>query len=79
MSLASNDLLKTLKNEEQNKETRMAVVTEYVSSKGARVRFYGETESSQMYYKKTSSASFSTGDTVILQRVNNSYIITGRI
>lgn len=79
MGLASNNLLNTIKKaNESEKETRMAKVTA-VSGTTCRVQFYGEETASSKYYKKLSNLSISANDTVIMTRINGTYIITGRI
>lgn len=81
MSLASNMLLKNIQGSSptDDKNTRLAKVYSATST-GARLIFAGETEPSQMSYKMLNTVgTLTAGQTVILTRVNNSYIITGRI
>ena len=80
MSIASNKLLKAIQTTQQPENTvRLAKVNRTVGS-STYVQFYGETEPSQMPFKKTSDVgAVSVGTTVIMTKINNSYIITGRI
>ena len=80
MSLNSNKLLNTITNskKEEEAQTRMAVVS---SIRGGNIylTFYGEEEMSQKPYKRLDSYMPSIGDTVVLQRVGSSYLITGKV
>lgn len=81
MSLLSNELLKTITNAAPQEEptTRLATVTGYSLGK-TYVKFFGETDPSPKLYNKTASVgSLNIGHTVILTKINNAYIITGRI
>jgi len=80
MSLASNNLLKTIyKGQNPNdKSQRMAVVQEINGTK-AKVMFYGEEETSQKYYQTVYGVSVSVGTTVILEKINGNFIITKRV
>lgn len=76
----SNDLLKTITNAQPQPEatTKLAKVTSI--SGGTYVQFYGEDTPSQMNYKKiTSVGTLAVNNTVILTKINGSYIITGRV
>lgn len=79
MSLTSNDLLSTIKSstKQDTNNSKMAVVTS--TSGGTFVKFYGESEPSEKSYKKLTSVSVAVGNVVLLTKVNNSYVITGRI
>lgn len=81
MSLNSNALLDTIKEavQDNSKDTRIATVTE-TSGNYLYLKFYGESEASQKPYKKIANlGTISSGDTVILTKINNSYIVTGRV
>ena len=79
MSLQSNDLLKTVtRTQAQESTTRLASVSSTTS--GVKLQFFGETEPSQLTYKKTSNVpTLAVGDVVLLQKVGSSYIITGKV
>ena len=80
MSLNSNKLLNTITNskKEEEAQTRMAVVSSIRSVK-IYLTFYGEEEMSQKPYKRLDSYMPSIGDTVVLQKVGSSYLITGKV
>lgn len=80
MSLISNLLYKQISNagETDQKGSKMATVTS-VSGSNVYIQFYGETSASQKPYKRLSSYTPTVGDTVILQNINNSYVITGKV
>lgn len=83
MSLASNKLLKTIHVNEKpdTKQTRLAVITGYGSTtKEVYVKFHGEEEASQIRYKYPDHVTgLRTGDRVMLTKINNSYIISGKV
>ena len=56
----------------------MAVVSSIRSGK-IYLTFYGEEEMSQKPYKRLDSYMPSIGDTVVLQKVGSSYLITGKV
>lgn len=80
MSLASNKLLKTIyTNENPNdKTTRLATVVSGNSSLGFTVQFYGEEQPTQKRYKKYRDLSIGIGDKIVMNKINGTYIITGR-
>lgn len=80
MSLSANELLRTINNSKNEKqgENKLAIVSA-IDDSGVYVTFYGEEDASQMPYKRVSSCEAQVGDTVILQRVGTSYIITGKV
>lgn len=80
MSLLSNLFAKQIKVTASNdsKSTRLAIVSS-VSGGNVYVKFYGETEASQKPQKYMSSYSPAVNDTVMLQRIGNSYVITGKV
>lgn len=80
MSLNSNKLFNTITNAKSKKEaqTRMAVVTS-ISGNNIYLTFYGEEEMSQKPYKRLDSYVPAIGDTVVLQKVGSSYLITGKV
>lgn len=81
MSLNSNALLQTiaLATQDESKDVRMAYI-DRSDANGTFVQFFGETEPSQKAYKQlTSVGALAKGDKVLLTKINNSYIITGRI
>ena len=79
MSLNSNKLLNTISNTKKVEEaqTRMAVVSS-ISGNNIYLTFYGEEEMSQKPYKRLDSYMPAVGDTVVLQKVGSSYLITGK-
>lgn len=87
MSILGNDLLKTIQNDNANVKTdRLAKITKIQYAPGdtsrivMNVQFYGETEPSNMKYRTTYKPSdwqgqyIRVGDTILMKRVNNSYI-----
>ena len=80
MSIASNELLRTLNGarEERRADNKLAMVSA-VDANGVYVTFYGEDSMSQMPYKRVSSCEPEVGDIVIMQKVGTSYIITGKV
>lgn len=80
MSLNSNKLLNTITNSKKGEEaqTRMAVVSS-ISDGNIYLTFYGEEEMSQKPYKRLDSYTPAIGDTVVLQKVGSSYLITGKV
>jgi len=80
MSLLSNQLLETIKQSTEQPEAgvRLATVSS-VSGSYVYVKFYGDSTASRKSYKRLSSYSPSTGDTVLMINVNGSYVIAGRV
>lgn len=80
MNLNSNKLLATIKksNGSSTPSSRMAKVTQ-ISGGSVYLTFYGEEEQSSKPYKRLSSYTPAVGDTVLLQNVNGSYLITGKV
>lgn len=80
MSVLANELLRTISDSQKDfeKSSRLAKV-ETVDEAGVYVTFYGEDIMSQMPYKRVSSCEPRTGDTVIMQKIGTSYIITGKV
>ena len=80
MNLNSNKLFKTIikSNGSSTQPSRMAIVTEIIGD-AVYLTFYGEEEQSIKPYKRLSSYTPNLGDTVLLQKVNGSYLITGNI
>lgn len=80
MSLNSNKLLNTISNTKKVEEaqTRMAVVSS-INGNNIYLTFYGEEEMSQKPYKRLDSYMPAVGDTVVLQKVGSSYLITGKV
>lgn len=80
MSLNSNKLLNTISNTKKVEEaqTRMAVVSS-INGNNIYLTFFGEEEMSQKPYKRLDSYMPAVGDTVVLQKVGSSYLITGKV
>jgi len=80
MSLLSNQLLETIKQSSEAPEAgvRLATVTT-VSGSNTYVKFYGDSVASRKSYKRLSSYSPSSGDTVLMINVNGSYVIAGKV
>lgn len=55
----------------------MATVTS--TTGGIFIQFYGEDTPSQKPFKRLGSYSPTVGDTVVLQNINGSYVITGKV
>lgn len=79
MSLLSNLLYKQISNAQpqQEKNTRMATVTS--TTDGVFIQFYGEDTPSLKPFKRLASYTPTVGDTVCLQNINGSYVITGKV
>lgn len=79
MSLLSNLLYKQIAQAQpqQEKGSRMATVTS--TTGGIFIQFYGEDTPSQKPFKRLGSYSPTVGDTVVLQNINGSYVITGKV
>lgn len=80
MSLNSNNLYKTIAAAQKSNEpqTRMATVT-LINENNIYLTFYGEEEMSQKPYKRLDSYNPMVGDTVVLQKIGSSYLITGKV
>lgn len=80
MSLLSNDLLRNISDVTgtEKKTTRLATVTEIDEGK-IYLTYYGETEQSQKPTKRLSSYSAAVGDVVLVQNINDSYVISGKV
>lgn len=81
MSLASNKFLKTTKADKREKEIRIATITgvnKTEDSTNANVKFYGDDESSNITYPVLYSGEPVEGDKVVMQKVNNSWVIVGK-
>ena len=80
MSLASNNLIKNISSitEKTEKTTRLATVTQ-INDEKIYLTFYGETEQSCKPTKRLSSYNAAVGDIVVVQNINNSYVITGKV
>lgn len=80
MSLASNNLLKTINSgqSQNDKEVRLATVIE-LSSGNLKVQFYGEEEASSKVYKRLNNSTARVGSTVMMQKVNGTYVMIGVI
>lgn len=59
---------------QQPEASRLATVSS-VGSKGLRIIFDGETSSDGKYYRCNSSASYRSGDRVLVQKVGGSYVV----
>lgn len=81
MSLASNNLLKTIYkgNEPNEKQVRMGTVIRAGAGRSCYVQFYGEEEPSQIAYQYMSDMSVNVGNRVILTKLNGTYVVIGRI
>lgn len=83
MSLASNSLLKTIyKGQNPNdKQKRLAKLVEYNSNpRSMRVQFYGEEVASQKFYRINANVDLGGSNaTFVLEKINGTYIVTGRI
>ena len=80
MSLISNLLYKQISKagKTEQKGTKMAVVTS-ISGSDVFIQFYGESAPSQKPYKRLDSYTPTVNDVVMLQNINNSYVITGKV
>lgn len=80
MSLVSNNLIRNISsiNEKTEKVTRLATVTQ-IDDEKIYLTFHGETEQSSKPTKRLSSYNAAVGDVVVVQNINNSYVITGKV
>lgn len=80
MSLLSNRLYKVVAGAKKvnDLQSRLATVTAIKDGK-IYLTFYGEEEMSQKPYKRLDAYKPGVGDTVILQKVGNSYLIAGKV
>lgn len=81
MSLNSSELLKTIYKgvNPEEKTKRLATVISVDLTKGRQVRFYGEEFPTEKFYKVAFGVSAAVGNTVIMEKINGNYIITGRV
>lgn len=79
MSLISNLLYKQIEKAapKEEKSTRMGKITS--TTGGVFVQFYGEDAPSAKPFKRLGSYSPTVNDTVILTKINGSYVITGKV
>ena len=79
MSLLSDSLYDEISKAGQidEKKTRMATVSSVTG--GLFIQFYGESTPSLKPFKRLGSYSPTVGDTVIVQNINGSYIVTGKV
>ena len=80
MSLLSNALYNQIADagETQDKANRMATVSS-INGGNVYIQFYGESSPSLKPFKRLGSYSPTVGDTVVLQNINGSYVITGKV
>lgn len=80
MSLISNLLYKQIAQAgtTESSESKLAVVKSS-SSAGVILQFYGEDTASSKPYKRLGSYSPTNGDVVMVQKINGSYVITGKV
>lgn len=80
MSLASNELKKRIMKipEYDYKQNCLAVVNGF-DNDGIYLTFYGDTDASKKPYKRIESYIPHEGDTVIVERINNSYVVIGKV
>jgi len=80
MSLISNDLIRNIASATEKEEhvSSMATVAS-ISNGKVYLKYYGETEASQKPTKRVSSYTPAVGDTVILQNINGSLVIVGKV
>ena len=79
MSLLSDSLYNDISQagQTEEKKTKMATVTSVTG--GLFIQFYGETTPSLKPFKRLGSYSPTVGDVVIVQNINGSYIVTGKV
>jgi len=80
MSIGSNNfkILLGKAGEKNPEKSRLAVVNK-IENGQAYITFYGEEVPSQKPYKRLSTYIPSAGDTVVLVKINNSYVIIGKV
>lgn len=77
--ITSDSLLNTIKTANKKEEsTRMAIVSSVTDGK-VYLQFFGDTEPSRKPYKRIDSYTPTEGDTVVVSKVGNSFIITGKV
>ena len=81
MSLVSNNLIRNISsiNNNNEKTTRLAIVTQIDDDEKIYLTFHGETDQSNKPTKRLSSYNAAVGDIVVVQNINNSYVITGKV
>lgn len=80
MSIASNTLLSTINSsKEPERNTNKLAKVSKIEGASTYITFYGEEEMSQLPYKRVSTYTPVVGDTVIVQKIGTSYIITGKV
>ena len=77
MSMKSNEFMKQMKGENEN-HFRLATVTSVVTNE-LYLTFYGEDGQSEKPYKYLSSYNPAIGDTVCVARVNESWLVLGKV
>lgn len=79
MSIQSNQLYNEIAQAGQTNEksVRMATVTSITG--GVFIRFFGEDTASQKPFKRLSSYTARVNDVVLVQKINGSYVITGKV
>ena len=79
MSLLSDSLYDeiTKAGQADEKKTKMATVSSITG--GLFIQFYGESTPSLKPFKRLGSYTPAVGDTVIVQNINGSYIVTGKV
>lgn len=80
MSLLSNALYKQISQagEQEEKTNRMATISS-IENDNVYIQFYGESSPSLKPFKRLDSYTPTVGDTVVLQNINGSYVITGKV
>lgn len=80
MSLISNILYKQIAQAgaTDSGESKLAIVKSS-SGSGVMLQFYGEDSQSSKPYKRLSSYTPVSGDVVMVQKINGSYVITGKV
>lgn len=80
MSLLSNSLYKQISQagEQEEKTNRMATISS-IDNDNVYIQFYGESSPSLKPFKRLDSYTPTVGDTVVLQNINGSYVITGKV
>ena len=80
MSIKSNNLLRTIQKATKINEpnVRLAMVKQTVSGK-YKVKFYGESETSQKTYMKLRDVNIRTSTPVMMQKINGTYVIIGNV
>ncbi|MBQ0141769.1 MAG: hypothetical protein KBT06_03040 [Prevotellaceae bacterium] len=83
MSLASNDLLNDVQEEQEQEGGRLAIIESTTTDKDnicrAKVKFYGEEEASNLEIPVLYASEPAVGDVVVIQKAGDSLVVAGKL